>query len=603
MTDKPAQQAAAAAAAIGDAEDAAIQQELLALLAKQGRRVPYPVGLAAAMIAFMAADGIGWWLPELWLAGVVAVLALRWWLLGRLPLMAQRSLAQRVHWAVGLSGLNGAMFALSLGFTPFLGDYERMVQTILLLGLCAGSVATTAGHRNILLAFVAPVSLASALSWASGGGGAHDVTWLELTLGLLIIAFGAILMGLGRDAWRVFVDSIHIRMQQQRSNEQLRVALQRAESAIDAKTRFFASASHDLRQPMHTLSLLGSALLKRQLDPSSNELARQMNVALRSLATQMDALLDISKLDAQVIQVKPDVFSLSSWLRRLHQEFQPSAQAKGLTLMLECPPGAHVETDPVLLERVVRNLIDNAIKYTQQGTVELKVERDDELWRLSVLDSGVGIAPAEQARVFEEFYQVGNPERDRAKGLGLGLSIVSRLVDLLDLSLALESQPGVGSCFTLSITAVDPVQPQLPAEAPDLQLLQGLRVLVVDDEEPVRVAMQALLSSYGCEVLTAGGTREAMVVALSKRPDIVLADLRLRGSDDGLATVRSLRSALPDLPAVLISGDTAPERLREAHAAGLLLLHKPVDTDQLLSAIAFSIRESRDATASTRPQA
>ena len=587
---------AAVAAELADPEDAVVQQELLELLAKQGRRVPYPVGLAAAAMAVMASDGVPWWIAALWLAGAYGVLALRWWLLGRLPRMRERPLAQRVRWAVWLSAINGLMFGLSLGFVPFLSDYERMAQTIILLGLCAGAVATTAGHRRILLVFLIPVSAANALAWMTGGGGAHEVTWLELVLGILILGFAGILMGLARDAWRVFVESIHIRMQQQRSNEQLRVALQRAESAIDAKTRFFASASHDLRQPMHTLSLLGSALLMRELDASTSELARQMNVALRSLATQMDALLDISKLDAQVIQVKPDVFSLSGWLRRLQQEFQPAAHAKRLMLTLDCPPGAHVETDPVLLERVLRNLIDNAIKYTQQGTVSVRVERDDELWKLSVLDSGVGIAPAEQARVFEEFYQVGNPERDRAKGLGLGLSIVSRLVDLLDLSLALESQPGVGSCFTLSITAVDPVQPQLPAEAPDLQALQGLRVLVVDDEEPVRVAMQALLSSYGCEVLTASSTREAMVVALGKRPDIVLADLRLRGSDDGLATVRSLRSALPNLPAVLVSGDTAPERLREAHAAGLLLLHKPVATDQLLAAIVFSLRESRDIT-------
>lgn len=572
-----------------------VREELLQLLAKQGRRVPYPVGLSAVAMAVMAGDAVAPWLAALWVGAVFAVLALRWWALGLLPQLQDTPVRRRLQWAVALSALNGLMFALSVGFTPFLSDYERMVQTILLLGLCAGAVATTAGNGPVFLAFLIPVSLANALSWVTGGGGAHAVTWVEWVLGALILGFAAVLAGLARDAWRVFVESIGIRQQQQRSNEQLRLALQRAESAISAKTRFFASASHDLRQPMHTLSLLGAALTMRELDLPSTEIARQMNVALRSLASQMDALLDISKLDAQVIQVKPELISLCNWLRRLQQEFQPAAQSKGLTLRLDCPMGTYVESDPVLLERVVRNLIDNAIKYTPSGGVEISTSRDGELWKLAVRDTGLGIAADEQARVFEEFYQLGNPERDRAKGLGLGLSIVSRLVDLLDLHLELESQPGQGSCFTLSIAAVDGAELPPAAAAPDLGALQNLRVLVVDDEEPVRLAMQTLLGAHGCQVLLAASTREAMVKALGQRPDIVLADMRLRAPDDGLSAIRSLRSALPGLPALLISGDTAPERLREAHEAGLLLLHKPVAAEDLIGALLSALKDVRTA--------
>lgn len=576
-------------------QSAAVREELLQLLAKQGRRVPYPVGLSAAVIALMAGDAVSPWFSGLWLSVVVAVLALRWWALGLLPRLQSTPVRTRLQWAVGLSALNGLMFGLSVAFTPFLSDYERMVQTILLLGLCAGAVATTAGYGPVFLAFLIPVSLANALSWVTGGGGAHAVTWVELLLGALILGFAAILAGLARDAWRVFVESIGIRQQQQRNNEQLRLALQRAESANSAKTRFFASASHDLRQPMHTLSLLGAALTMRELDQPSTEIARQMNVALRSLASQMDALLDISKLDAQVIQVKPELMPLCKWLQRLQQEFQPAAHSKGLTLRLDCPGGAYVESDPVLLERVVRNLIDNAIKYTPSGGVEISTQRDGELWKLAVRDTGLGIAADEQARVFEEFYQLGNPERDRAKGLGLGLSIVSRLVDLLDLHLELQSQPGLGSCFTLSIAAVDGAELPPAVAAPDLTALQNLRVLVVDDEEPVRLAMQTLLGAHGCQVLLAGSTREAMVKALVQRPDIVLADMRLRGTDDGLSAIRSLRSALPGLPALLISGDTAPERLREAHEAGLPLLHKPVAAEELVGAMLVALKPTRTA--------
>ncbi|MDN3919653.1 ATP-binding protein [Roseateles violae] len=562
-----------------------VDEELLQLLARQGRRVPYPVGLSAVVIAAMAGHGVSLWLSGAWVALVFAVLALRWWMLGRLPRMQDTPLRQRLRWAVGLSALNGVVFGLSLAFAPYLSDYQRMVQTILLMGLCAGSVATTAGYRPVLLAFLVPVSLANALSWISGSGGVHLVSWVDWVLGGLILGFAIILQGLGRDAYRVFAESVQIRAQQVKSNMQLRLALQQAESAMQAKTRFLASASHDLRQPMHTLSLFGAALMRRPLDPVSAEIGRNMNLALQSLASQMDALLDISKLDAQVVPVNSQVFAFSPWIARLCQELQPAAQGKGLALHLDCPDGVFVETDPMLLERVLRNLIDNAIKYTAQGSVDVRVRRDDALWRVTVRDTGCGVDPAEQARIFEEFYQVGNPERDRAKGLGLGLSIVSRLVDLLDLHLGMESTPGQGSSFSLAIGAAEAVAaPQLDAGRAAARLPQ-LHVLVLDDEEPVRRAMEALLSGHGCEVTTAGSTREALVKCLLRRPDIMLSDLRLRGGDDGISAVRSLRGALPGLPAVLISGDTAPERLREAHAAGLLLLHKPVLEEQLLTAI------------------
>lgn len=574
-------------------EQGGVAEELLQLLARQGRRVPYPVGLAALVIAAMAGRGVSPWLSGGWVALVFAVLALRWWMLGRLPTLRDTPVRKRIRWAVMLSALNGIVFGASLAFAPYLSDYERMVQTILLLGLCAGAVATTAGYRPVLLVFIGPVSLANSLAWVTGSGGVHAVTWIEWVVGMLILGFAWILTGLGSDAYRVFVDSVLIRQQQVKSNQQLRLALQQAESAMQAKTRFLASASHDLRQPMHTLSLFGAALLRRPLDEVSADIGRKMNQALQSLASQMDALLDISKLDAQVVPVSSQVFCLNQWLARLCQELQPAAQRKGLSLRLESPEAVFVDTDPLLLERVLRNLIDNAIKYTERGGVTVRVEpgADDQIWRVVVSDTGCGVAPAERARIFEEFYQIGNPERDRAKGLGLGLSIVSRLVDLLDLHLDLESVPGEGSSFSLGITAAAPVPLADAATTAAAARLPPLHVLVLDDEEPVRQAMQALLSAHGCEVTLAATTREALVRSLMRRPDLVLSDLRLRGGDDGISAVRSLRGALPGLPAVLVSGDTSPERLREAHAAGLVLLHKPVLEEQLLAAIRAAMAE------------
>lgn len=446
----------------------------------------------------------------------------------------------------------------------------------------------------MLHAFLGPVTLANSLSWVSGGGGVHSVTWIDWVLGGLILAFGWILVTLARDAYRVFVESVLIRLQQIKSNQQLRLALQQAEQAMQAKTRFLASASHDLRQPMHTLSLFGAALMMRPLDEQTATIGRNMNLALQSLASQMDALLDISKLDAQVVPVNSQVFAFNGWLGRICEEMRPSAQRKDLMLFFESPDQVFVETDPVLLERVLRNLIDNAIKYTSEGSVSVRVEahdQDADVWRVTISDTGCGVAPSEQARIFEEFYQIGNPERDRSKGLGLGLSIVSRMVDLLDLHLGFESIEGEGTTFTLSIPAATATPAAGATAAQARERLPQLHVLVLDDEEPVRLAMQALLGAHGCEITLAGSTREALVKCLMRRPDIVLTDLRLRGGDDGISAVRSLRGALPGLPAVLITGDTAPERLREAHAAGLVLLHKPVLEEQLLQAIQAALAE------------
>ncbi|MBT9490883.1 MAG: hybrid sensor histidine kinase/response regulator [Paucibacter sp.] len=574
------------------AEQAAVDEELLRLLAQQGRRLPYPVGVSALVIAAMAWGSVahGWVLA--WVCSVFSVLAFRRWALLRLAAPQQTPAWKRLRWASGLSALNGIVYSASVAFVPFLSDYERMVQTIILLGLCAGSVATTAGYWPVLLSFLLPLTLANCLAWGLGGGGQRPVTWLELALAALILGFAWILASMARDAYRIFVDSVLIRHQQVHNNQALRLALDRAEAAMSAKTRFLASASHDLRQPMHTLSLFGAALVRRPLDGVSAGIVRSMNMAVQSLTAQMDVLLDISKLDAGVVEVQPQVFGLQLWLGRLCQEMQAAANGKGLALELSCPADAFVETDPALLERVLRNLIDNAIKYTDQGHISVIVERDEAVWRVCVCDTGRGIAPEEQARIFEEFYQVGNPERDRANGLGLGLSIVSRLVDLLDMHLGLYSVLGQGCRFSIGIEAADiePTVSNASETAP--ALLPHLHVLVLDDEAPVREAMTALLTGLGCEVVAVASTREAILRSLMRRPDIVLSDLRLRGGDDGISALRSLRSALPGLPAVLISGDTAPERLREAHAAGLVLLHKPVLEAQLLAAIRSALLES-----------
>jgi signal transduction histidine kinase/ActR/RegA family two-component response regulator len=565
-----------------------LEEELLRLLARQARRMPVPVFLAALMIAGLAWGSVPAPILVAWLALVLAVLAVRWRLLGRLATLTAPPAAERLRTAIALSALNGVAHGLSLGFFPFLPEFERALQSMLLIAFCAGSVATTSGYMPLLLAYLVPVLAPLTLLWAASPGVA-DKGWIEYSTAALAALLGVILVGLGRDAFRLFRESFEIRLQQAELNRQLAAALEQAEAANRAKTRFLASASHDLRQPIHTLSLFGGALSMRTLDPASRDIVGHMNAALEALTTQLDALLDISKLDAGVMRASPAPLDLRSFLERLKRGFEAAARAKGLELRLDCPPGALARTDPALLERIVRNLLDNAVKYTEAGHVSLAVQAHDGRLVLSVADSGRGIGEADQARVFEEFYQVDNPERDRTKGLGLGLAIVKRLAELLGIGLELESAPGFGTTFRLSLPAAPSVAAEARDAPPAREPRLSAQVLVIDDEAAIRLGMRTLLEAMGCRAMLAEGTERALAQARAQRPDLVLADFRLRGTDNGIAAVRAIRGLYPGVPAILLSGDIAADRLREVEQAGIALLHKPVPVDTLKRAIAEAI--------------
>jgi signal transduction histidine kinase/ActR/RegA family two-component response regulator len=582
----------AAAERIGDLPD-----ELIQLFARQGRRVPIPVFLSSLLLASMAWSQLGGWLPWLWLAGVALILAIRWKVLGSLP-GANMPLREKLRIAVLLSGVNGLVQGASIGFAVALDTPERAVQSILLLALCVGSVATTGGYRPAFVAFVVPTLLPLSAMWALGTPGASH-RWVEYFIAALIPVFGMLLMSLAKDAFRLLKESFEIRQEQVVLNRQLRAALDDAEAANRAKTRFLASASHDLRQPMHTLSLFSAALTMQPLDDATRQIAAHMNTALQALSVQLDALLDVSKLDAGVVPVNETTFSLSGFLARLQDEYLPRASAKGLFLTTQCPRDAACKTDEVLLARIVRNLLENAIKYTPQGQIAVRAyaEAGDTAhageghWVISVEDTGIGIPEAEHQRIFEEFYQLDNPERDRSRGLGLGLSIVRRLAQLLELTIDMSSSPGSGTRFSVSVPRGDRASAAFAGAgaATDAlhssETLAGTRVLVLDDEEAVRKGMETLLQAFGCQVRSAGCIAEAVTQCRSMLPDILLVDLRLRGDENGIAAIQQLRSTHPALPAILVSGDTAPDRIKDAHGAGIEMLHKPVSAETLHQAI------------------
>ncbi|MDE2594428.1 MAG: response regulator [Burkholderiales bacterium] len=568
-----------------------VERQILALLARQVTQVPWPVGAAALVVCIMGWQRAPHWALLSWLASIWLTQALRWQVLRGLP-TSDRPLPQSMRTAIFLSGLNGLCHACSVGFFPYFTEGQRAVLTLVLAGITMGAVGTTSGHTRIFHAFALPTMLSVAAGWALTPLNEQS-RWIGLSMAIFLLAYLGILTSLAKGTYRSLQRSIIMQIKQWRLNEELRQALAQAEDANAAKTRFLASASHDLRQPLHTLTLFCAALMTHRLEPATQGIVSHMDSALQVLRTQLTALLDISKLDAGIVTVHPKAIDIIGFVQRLHEEFTAEAGQKKLVLVLDTDHkqigDLFVETDPLHLERIVRNLIDNAIKYCDAGTIWIRARATEGGVDLTVQDTGRGIATHEMDKIYEEFYQIDNPERDRSRGLGLGLAIVKRLTQLINTPMTLTSELGVGTTITLNLKRV-----QAPVEQPVLHDDSGFampvcHMLVLDDETAILEAMKTLLESQGCRVTLAHTTDEAAQKAAVDQPDVVLADFRLRGQESGIKAIRKLRQQYPDLPALLISGDTAEDRLKEAHDAGLRLLHKPVSVDVLLEAIAQSL--------------
>jgi two-component system, sensor histidine kinase len=360
-----------------------------------------------------------------------------------------------------------------------------------------------------------------------------------------------------------------------------------AETANVAKSRFLASASHDLRQPVHALGMFVGALGERALDGDSRRLVSQIQNSVGALDSLFSAILDISRLDAGVIESRPRIFAIQPLLERICREAMPEVEQKGIALHL-LPCSLSVQTDPVLFERVLRNLLSNAIRYTDSGRVLIGCRRG-ELLSVEIWDTGCGIPADREGLIFQEFYQIGNPERDRARGLGLGLAIVQRLTRILDIPMRMESRVDKGSVFKLSVALATTGQAIAELAPDDFAVThKPLFILVIDDEVAIQEAMCILLAGWGHSVVAAGSCTEMLdqAAGFAVTPDLMISDYRLRGDENGIATIERLRNEFNnDIPAILITGDTAPDRIREATASDCFLMHKPVSNSRLRSAI------------------
>jgi signal transduction histidine kinase/CheY-like chemotaxis protein len=372
--------------------------------------------------------------------------------------------------------------------------------------------------------------------------------------------------------------------------DHMRAARDWAETANRAKTGFLAAASHDLRQPIHALGLYMAALRGRPLDDAAQDIVRRMDGSVAALDSLFNALLDVSRMDAGTVVPQAHAFDIARLVHRLADDMASEAAQRGLrfSARVGAAPRHVAWADPVLLERVLRNLIANALKYTSAGGVLVSCRArggPQGVWRVEVWDSGPGIPEHERDRVFDEFYQGGNPERDRRSGLGLGLAIVRRLTRLMQLPLGLHSRVGHGTRFVLDVPASEqPVEEVTQAEVQGP--LSGLVVAVIEDDVEVRDAMVTLLRGWGCVALTGSDSDELLMHAAARAltAHAVVADLRLRAGRDGLQAVAALREQWgAALPALVVTGDSAPDRVRLLQDSGLPWLAKPVPAARLRS--------------------
>jgi signal transduction histidine kinase/CheY-like chemotaxis protein len=468
----------------------------------------------------------------------------------------------------------------------------QMVCVAVLFAIAYGTATAWGSYLPAFYAFFWPTFL-PVLAWFAVRGGEHR--WLIVVMFLLWIPTVA---SLARRYSRTLTDALELRFRNDALVEDLRAQKAIAEQASLAKSRFLASASHDLRQPVHALGMFVGALRGLKLPARARTLIDHVDASVGAMDGLFMSLLDISRLDAGVVEAAPAPVAVQPLVSRICRDLTGEATAKGISLK-SAPTRLAVVSDPVHLERILRNLIGNAVRYTARGGVLVGARREGARCgggagvRLEVWDTGPGIAEAEREAVFEEFYQLANPDRDRGKGLGLGLPIVRRLALILGHELSLASRPGRGTVFRLSLARAEPPPaPAAAALAPLAEHRAGV-VLVVDDEAAIRVGMSELLGGWGHLALAAADADEALalVAHAGVRPDLIVSDYRLRG-DDGIAVIRRLNAAFGATPAILLTGDTAPERLREAEASGYPLLHKPVAHGRLRAAVTNLLRRS-----------
>ena len=578
---------------------AAIDARLLRHLFEQGRATlptAFVAGVFVACIFYALTSS-----PRclVWMVTLQATQALRWYWLrenNRIYPPDQYPLGQPEgawRYALPLAGS-----AVVWGLAPWMllpmpaSTEHSAVLTVFMFGMMAGAVPAIAPWRTLIPVWLPPLMLGMATRFAWQGDS------MGIILAVSSLLFGGTMMLFARTQHRMHRATTKAVLQKEALSDLVLSQSLELQRLSQERTRFFAAANHDLRQPVHALALL-SATLQRDLQGHALQpVAERVVQATAAVGHMLNSMLDISRIDAGAVHPHWQPVSVRTLFLRALGIFEARAESQGLSLRFR--GGQHwVQSDEELLFRVLCNLIDNALKYTPTGGVLVTAQRRGAEVRLAVWDTGRGIAPEHLPRLCDEFYQVDNPQRDRARGLGIGLAIVKRLSDLLGTPLGLKSVPGRGSVFWVDVPCASPpamtdapTSPAAPAPAATvspLPLPLPRHILVLDDEAPIGEALRSWLTPYCARIHITQRLEQAL--AIVRTPglpiDALVVDFRLADAVDGIEATRLLRQAAGrQIPALLFTGDTDPERVRMAYRSGLQVLFKPVQPEQMMQALA-----------------
>ena len=565
--------------------------------------------LGALILCGVLWDQEASWTMGVWLAAILANQAWRG-LLARAYRRAQPRVPEAkrwgTYWALG-STIAGALWgAAAVAMFPASASYQALF-IVCQFSVILGGLSLTAVYRPSFYGFVLAVLLPLIVRVALEGDRAHLFTALVLVVVLgFVVTFGRQVNDVLTQSLAMRYENLDLIGELKAQTESALASRAAAESANRAKSQFLAAASHDLRQPLHAVGLFAAALAAKARDPDVRPLVASVRASVEALEGLFAQLLDLSQLEAGVLHPAPAAFPLDALFTRIATDLGPQAIANGLVLRA-VRTRLVVRTDPVLLERIVRNFVTNAVRYTRTGGVLLGPRRRGGAVRIDVVDTGVGIAAADRARVFDEFVQLTAVSRHHVggRGMGLGLAIVRRLAALLGHEIDMDSTPGRGTRFSITVqraTRASRQRASLAARAAtSSQALAGTRIVVVDDDPAVVDAMRALFASW--KATAAGGDAAATALAALAEAssgthsgvDLIIADLRLANGASGIDAIGQLRSKLgSETPALIVSGDTSAGARAEVESAGIRLLVKPV--------VASALKEAAEAALQSRAE-
>jgi signal transduction histidine kinase len=487
-------------------------------------------------------------------------------------------------WLTGFTngGAIGGLAAVVV-FPP--SPAHQALLIVCVFGVVLGGLNLTAVYRPAFYGFVLPALVPLIVRVALEADAVHLYTALVMSVaGGFVLAYGDQLNDLMTRSLAMRYENVDLIGELKDQSRLAHEARAAAETANRAKSQLLAAASHDLRQPLHALGLYTAALAARAVNSEWHPLVTSVQRAVAVLETQFEQLLDLSRLEGGALTPSLARVNLAALLARVARDFAPQAEARGLSLRV-APTRLAARSDSALLERVLRNLVANAIRHTERGGVLIGTRFRGPAIAIDVIDTGTGIAAEHRERIFEEFYQVRDHRTSRSTaGMGLGLAIVRRLALLLGHRVEVASTVGRGSRFRV-LVAPAPLQGDRSAAIagrcmrPSASGLSGALVAVIDDDDAAVDAMSALFATWDTQ--TAGG-RDAdsllrVLAASGQVPNLIVADLRLAGGQDGIAAIHRVRDELGEaVPAFLVSGDTSGTAEQAARAVGLVMLAKPV---------------------------